>query len=321
MTVHALIEEATAYDAEYRHGLSNHLPMALLALDRLGADEARQRAFFVGYAARLQPARELQEWPAGDAWQGRLGDPEAWPAYRGLFLQWLTLEDAGDVLRQTLPVLMHGCGAAAFHGLIRTAYAVQAKHRQELADALAYWACRWLDLGDTRGGKQRDPEVLLRQLRPHAAGDAGLIFEAMRGAAQARGFDAIANGLRIDEHTLPQLAHLAAQAYAASRNFTVLHLVTSAHALRTLLPWLEDETALAAVADYWRAFAAAVSAAGIRVLPPVPLQPWSEISAVAIASHDDHLIKLVDSCREQQAAYGEGPWQDAASRAVAGRAT
>ena len=39
---------------------------------------------------------------------------------------------------------------------------------------------------------------------------------------------------------------------------------------------------------------------------------------LACASDDDHLIKLVDSCREQQRAYGGTLWRQAASRAVAG---
>ena len=46
--------------------------------------------------------------------------------------------------------------------------------------------------------------------------------------------------------TLQRLAELAARTYAATRDFTVLHLVTSAHALRLLLPQLPDEAARAA---------------------------------------------------------------------------
>jgi hypothetical protein len=126
----ALLDEGACFDAEYRGGLSNHLPMALQALQALGADAARLQAFAQRYSRRLQPARPAEAWPAGEPWAARLGDPAAWPAYRDLFAQWLAYEDAGDVLRQVLPLLMQGCGAAAFHGLIRTASAVQATHRQ-----------------------------------------------------------------------------------------------------------------------------------------------------------------------------------------------
>ena len=44
--------------------------------------------------------------------------------------------------------------------------------------------------------------------------------------------------------------------------------------------------------------------------------PWDAILPAAIASDDEHVIKLVDSCREQERAYGGHEWRLAASRAV-----
>ena len=334
MTLSELLDEGAAFDAEYAGGLSNHLPMALLALARLGATEARLNAFAQSYSSRLQPAPPHAIWPAGDAWASRLGERVAWPEYRSLFGDWLLHEHASEVLRQTLPLLMQGCGAAAFHGLIRTAYALQSTRRQELADALAYWACRWLDLGTAgsggngcTGGTVREPEAVLRRLHATAS-DAGLIFQRMQAAAREPHFQAVVATLVVHESTLAQLALLAAQAYAASGNFTALHLVTSAHATRLLLPCLDDP--LPALAGYWRAFAAAVCASGMTAdTAPAPKpKPWPELVAAAVASDDDHVIKLVDSCREEQRACGGGdggdgdgdggggPWQQAATRAV-----
>ena len=146
-----------------------------------------------------------------------------------------------------------------------------------------------------------------------------LIADRVAVAAAWPGFgDAVAQ-LQIDNKTLERLARGAAQMYAASGNFTVLHMLTSAHALRVLLPVLEPEAALAAVAAYWRAFAAAWAASSARDLGTVPLQPWARIVATAIAADDDHSAKLVDSCREQQKAYGGDVWRRAASRGGAGR--
>jgi len=317
MTLLQLLDQGAAFDAEYGADLSNHRPMALLALRRLGAGDARLAAFAAAYEGRLRPAPPVQPWPAGDAWRSRLGDPAAWPAYRDLFAQWLDAEAAGDVLAQALPVLMAGCGAAAFHGLIRTAYAVQAAHRQELVDALAYWACRWLDLGEApAGGTEADPAAMLRRLPvPRGPVAGGLIFQRMQVVAAQPGFAAAVARLRVDGATLPRLARGAAELYAASGNFTLLHLVTSAHALRVLLPFVED--AEAALRAYGLAFAAAWAASGAVPRPPAPLPPWPRIVARAVASDDDHVIKLVDSCREQQAALGGAVWRQAAARAVA----
>ncbi len=312
-----LLDRGAAYDAEYGEGLSNHRPMALVALHRLGADDARLAAFAAAYERRLRPAPAAQAWPAGDAWRSRLGVAGAWPVYRDLFAQWLEHEAAGDVLAQVLPVLMAGCGGAAFHGLIRTAYAVQAAHRQELADALAYWACRWLDLGPLPDeGPETDPAAVLRRVPvPHGAAPGRLIFEQMQAVAAQRGFAEAVARLRIDAATLPRLAAGAAELYAASGDFTLLHAVTSAHALRVLLPFVDEP--LAAVRTYWQAFAAAWAASGAAPQPPVAVPPWPRIVARALASDDDHVVKLVDSCREQQAALGGDVWRHAAARAVA----
>ena len=183
MTLTDLLDAGASFDAEYGGGLSNHRPMALLALARLGATEAQLNAFAQTYSRRLQAAPPHSPWPAGDAWASRLGERGAWPAYRDLFGEWLLHEHSRDVLSQTLPRLMQGCGAAAFHGLIRTAYAVQASRRQELADALAYWACRWLDLGAPQGaGTVTEPETVLRQLRT-VQSDSDRIGQRMKAAA------------------------------------------------------------------------------------------------------------------------------------------
>jgi hypothetical protein len=323
MTLRQQLDASAVHDAEYGDNLASHLPMALVALARLGADDARRAAFAGHYAARLHAAPPREPWPAGDAWQGRLGDPRAWPAYRSLFNEWFDDEGAPAVLPQVLPALLRGVGAAAFHGAIRAAYALAAGHSHELADALAYWACRWFALGAVpRGGQEHDPARVLMHLKI-AKPERALIAERMALAAEHRDFIRIASTLHIDpDATLERLATLAARLYAASGNFTVLHLVTSAHAVRVLLPWLDGADVADALGHYWLAYAAGHAASGLMqpaaATQAFAPQPWPAIVARAIASDDDHVIKLVDSCREQERAYGGAVWREAAARALAG---
>ena len=323
MSLRQQLDACAGFDAEYSNNLSSHLPMALVALARLGADEAGLAAFAQRYATRLRAAPAAEPWPGGGPWKSRFGDPRAWPAYRSLFNEWIDHEGAPAVLAQALPPLLRGVGAAAFHGPIRTAYALAAGHSNELADALAYWACRWFALGDMPGGgRERDPAAVLARLQI-AKPKRPLIAERMALVAEQPSFTRAAAGLQIDgETTLPQLAALAARLYAASDNFTVLHLVTSAHAMRVLLPWIEPEEQAVALGHYWLAYAAGHAASGLNhngrtTLPRAPLEPWPALIERALASDDDHLIKLIDSCREQERAYGGAVWREAASRAVA----
>lgn len=314
---------AAHWDAEYGASLSNHLPMALTALARLGASDERLAEFAARYAKKLHAAPPAEPWPAGQAWRALLGQPRAWPAYRALWREWILNEGAADVLAQALPTLMQGAGAAAFHGPLRAAYALAANHAEELADALAYWSCRWFACGAADGeGSNADTAAVLgaldlsAELQPQP-----LIAQQMAQAAAHPRFAPALQRWRVDAHiTLPRLAMLAAERYAARAEFTVLHLVTSAHAVRVLLPWLPAEERLPALRHYAGA-AAAAWATLPREHKGAPLQvnvlPWTEIAARAIASDDDHIIKLVDSCRELESSQGGAVWSRAASRVVA----
>lgn len=330
MTLRQWLDQSAVHDAEYGRNLSSHLPMALVALNRLGADDTRLADFAARYATRLHPAPAPEAWPPGEPWQSRLGDPAAWPAYRQLFDEWFDHEGAPSVLPQVLPALMRGVGAAAFHGPIRVAYALSAGHSRELADALAYWACRWFELGPLPAGARHNAigdgaQAALAKLavplppRP-------LIAERMALAAAHPSFRTSAAALRVDaateeaaSGTLRGWAELAARLYAATGNFTVLHLVTSAHAVRVLLPWLDEPALADAMGHYGLAFVAGCAASGVDMagpLPPGASKPWPAIVARAVASDDDHLIKIVDCCREQERHYGGAVWQAAASRAL-----
>ena len=313
MSLQKLLDDGGRFAAEYGGTLANHRPMALLALHRLGSSDERLNAFAAAYSTQLEGAAPAETWPAGDAWKERFSQGDAWPAYRALFAQWLAYDGAPTMLAQVLPALMPGCAAAAFHGLIRTAYALQAEHAQELADGLALWACRYMPLGKMGSGQETDPLALLRQLEAGTS-PARLIQERMRDAAASGQVNRVAARLAIDKHTPEHLARAAALAYASSGNFTALHLVTATHAMRVVAAFIDDQDA--AWRWFWQAYATGVVAAALKPLPATPLLGWAQIVKAAIAAEDDHTAKLVHSSREEELAYGGDDWRAAASRAV-----
>jgi hypothetical protein len=319
--LHTLLDQGAAHDAEFGRALSDHLPMALLALQRLGASDRQLQAYARAYPRRvgLRPARKGR-WPAGNAWPARLGQRAAWPAYRDLFAQWLAHEGATDVLAQVLPALLPGVAAAAFHGLIRSASALQAGHAGELAAGLAHWAASHLALGPwpTVRATTAEPQALLRRLKVGPS-NAPLIALRMADAASDGAVNRVAAALQLDATTPERLARAAALAYARTGSFTALHLVTATHAMRLVAPFASSAPDDAQPWRWhWQAFAHAVVAARLRPAAPVPLLGWDEIVARALRATDAHVIKLVDSAREEDKAYGPGDWRLAASRAVAG---
>jgi Questin oxidase-like len=324
-TLQRLLDDGSRFDCEYGNTLSNHLPMALVALARLGADDSRLDAFAAGYVKRrsLRPAPAREAWNPGLAWTPRLGQPAAWTVYRDLFAQWLVHDGAAEMLSQTLPALMPGCAASAFHGLIRTAYGLQTGHAAEIADGLAYWAATHQRLGDWPESLSTtttdDPIHLLRSMAAGAS-RAGLISQRMADAARDGKVNTIAARLVIDEDTSRKLTRAAALAYAESGDFTALHLVTACHAMRIVAGLVDANEQTTCWRWFWQAYAHGVVAAALKPSPGPEAWAWPAVIKAAIDSEDEHVIKLVDSCREHERALGESGdalWRRAATRAVA----
>jgi hypothetical protein len=320
--LHAQLDSASAYDAEYGHNLANHLPMTLTALQRLGASAQQRDGFTQRYAQahQLHAAPPIQAWPAGEPWRERLGDPAAWPAYRGLFREWIGHEGEHGVLAQVLPWLMPGVGAAAFHGLLRVSYALAASHSSEVADGLAYWACRWFDCGAAAvGASAQDPAELVTGLHIRTA-PRNLIAERMALVVATPAFRTAMKRWTVNAtDTVPAIARLAAEHYAASGHFTLLHVLTSAQAMHVLLPWLDERDRDQAVACYAAAGAAAWISATPRPAMPSEALHWSQIVECVLGGakrDDEHAVKCVDAAREWDRIEPHPRWLAAATRAV-----
>ena len=97
-------------------------------------------------------------------------------------------------------------------------------------------------------------------------------------------------------------------------DFIALHLVTGTQALGVLWPWLEAPAE--ALRWQWQGVLAGALTLGAPPLAPVTATTvdWNTIATAAIASDDEHDIKLVDACRQEAIAFGEeARWRDAAA--------
>jgi hypothetical protein len=313
-----LLDRQRAYHAEYRGGLSNHLPMALIALERMGAPPERLRGYARLYERRLEAApEEGRALPAAE-WRRLLGRKGHFGEFLATFRA--DIERAGwqAVLRDALPALMPGCAAAAFHPMIRLGYAIEAESEGEMAIALAYWASRHLPLramcGPDMGTISDDPDALLTRLSADPAlvhqPDADALIDAeMKKATDVADFAPVAGWLAITPETPRRLARAALKVYAGTGDFTALHMVTGVQAARVVLPWCEDREL--ALRYLWQALAAAYLSIG---KPPVPEAPiadapvppaWPTLLERVRDLADEHAIKLVYSCWVEDQAYAD----------------
>lgn len=311
-----LLDDVALRAPETREHLTSHLPMALHALQALGAPPARLREFHARHAGRLPVVAPVAP-PTGD-WRALRGTEGAYPALRAGFQRALERDGADAVLRSALPDLLPGVAAAAFHGVIRTAHAVQAGHQAELAAALAYWAWRWQPLAPPQAGEPLPFDTWADRLVTGAIGwhhSGRLIAERMAGATESALYRELAG--RMAPGPLAPLAAFAAARYAETLNFTLLHMVTALRALRVLAPWAGDVAQAPVLAHAVTAAYLAARVPAHTERPAARHAGWPQVVAAAVASDDDHVIKLVHACREEAQVYGPGRYLEAATLTVA----
>lgn len=269
------------YDLEQVRGLTNHGSMALIALARLGATSERLEDFWQSYRPRLHPVSDTT---GVDAIRQEL-------ASRG--------RDA--VLREHFQRAGSAIAGNAFHGSIRTALALLYEGPgadDELAHGLAYLDQSAFDLPYLGEGDETDLSAFVRRLREARieAPPRTLITDGLRKIVANPRFLKAVTGFRVDASTLAQVAGLGAQSYLAADDFASLHVLTGAHAVTVMKPWLDD----AERAAYFVAMAALacfVLAGSPSEVPLGKLSSWERIIPMAITSNDDHLAKLVLACR------------------------
>ena len=316
-TLLRLLEQGQAFSCEWRvpigqPGLASHLPMVLIALEGLGATSERLGEFYDSYTPLLRPLETDEPGYTHSNWTAGLGDSRGnawWIQFFGDELQSQGLE---KTLRTYLPKLMEGVAGSAFHPLIRLGYALDIGFEEECIHALAAWAYAWAPLAPIRLGTGRaTPCEVLEQIAQtpglvQVVDDDGLITPQIEIARLLEGFDEVVEDVDGGELTLDNLADAAGQFYLASGgDFTALHCVTAVHALRYVLPFVDDPGT--AVQWVWPAFCGAFISRGSPRLDwtlPEASPSWDTICQDALSSQDNHLIKMVYSCREETTIYG-----------------
>ncbi|MDT9000416.1 questin oxidase family protein [Paucibacter sp. APW11] len=332
-----LLGEALRFAPAYEEAMSNHLPMALHAAWELGASPQRLQALVEHEAVKLDAAPAAATvLPAAMAepqgWLAWRGQQAAYPLLLGYFQRALAGAPADEVLRAHLPALLPGLHSFAFHGLIRCAHADES-HRAgastaELAAALATWAA-WFELlppGQAVDAAERLPlPAWGEQLRLQTAGwrcELGMISWRMQAASQTALYAGLAERLA-PAPTLAQrrdeLISFALDAYLHSRNFTLLHLITGLRALRVLQGLLGDDLdqrsaqALLARAAVSGWMAGRVQWQAAPTLPDPDRLAWPSLHAAALAQHDEHAIKLVHACWQEDGLRPDPRWRQAAA--------
>ena len=306
----ATLEADRMFHVRWRGELANHLPMAAIALHKLGADPSAVERFASMYRKRLEPTRPRTEPIEAARWDARLGDDTAYLDYRDYFDGSLTRNGLIPTLDAHISRLAPAVASDAFHPLLRLAYGIAQNHPGEIASALAYWCAVYTPLFEHPAVMTAKGLSITDALSFLAQGEDRGEFHTSRGLITPRMTRAVAyprlgdvlDRVRVTPDTLRELRTAARRLHALDDNFASLHTVTATHATRTLLE-AAPGCAEALLPHFVQAFLALYVAEGSPSLPPVPehreAPTWSAIRTAAFESKNDHAIKLAHTCSEE----------------------
>ncbi|WP_299595191.1 questin oxidase family protein [uncultured Microbulbifer sp.] len=306
-----LLEAGSRYHVHYGDRLANHLPMVLIALDKLSAGPTELKHTFDRSTPHLQPRPGSPVQEITDITECRNRD-DLFPSALHYYEQQLKHLGIAKCLQQELPKLLPAIATAAFHGLIRTAYGVDARHLEEIAMGLAYWNLDYHELTsrtETTPAIATAKEVIQRvtDKYPEIPLAPGNIADHMHSVTGQAGWMEATIQPRL--LGLEDIAGVAIDAYLGTRDFTLLHGVTGCHALRLILPYCTDQEA--ALRYFWQGLVIAYLSTGPKTIQPVKSevikdipQRQAEITEKALHSDDDHVIKLAYSALEEFHFYG-----------------
>jgi hypothetical protein len=300
-----LLDANARFDLAAR-GTTNHCPMALVALARMGASPDRLQSFFDRwereYALSAPPVEAVI---SRHEWARHLGDRAAFGALRLCFQDWIA--DAGPltVITAVLQGAPFAPATQAFHGLIRLAYGIEAGHAGEIASGLASLISSHLpiDVSLDEARKAQSVEAAFDQVAEALSGVAlprDSITSRLRAVATDERFGKAVLAPPASVALLDDLARATIGAYWRKPDFTLLHTVTATRAARVVFAQLSDGLVKQLLPNLWVALCAAYAAVGKlpRAEASVPdlTLDWNDVCRMALASNDDHVIKMVYTC-------------------------
>ncbi len=280
-----LLDQGAEFDPLYVPSMNtDHMPMTLVAMSRLGASEQNLADFQRSYQERLRPVQAGPD--ITSVAEGR-GQFDAFRGLREILIKEIKVSGAEAVIRLYLPELLPSLAAGAFHPLIRLGFAVTAQHEMEMASALAYWMTSSLQPRLVPGTSAQTLRGTLESLEP-------VPLEDGRFSAALYALVAMDRYPGPVETSLAECAETSLDVYLGTRNFFALHFVTATQAARVCAPFVEEQALI-------QALTAGIQAGYLIVGAPdfdQPLPPPKQLD-------DEHNLKYMYACSEEYRFYGD----------------
>lgn len=312
------LEALAGHGIALKNGNSNHAPMVAEALCAMGRPQAVM-PWLARYQERLLPRQPAGDPIRAEIWRSALGQRDRFADWAEFFVEELRQALWPEVLDRWTGRLAPGFSAAATHGIIRVGHAVRSLaiaetpwRRRELADALASWAATYRELPSSdrlpeRPMPPREAIAKVLLIPPHQRRALGNITASLAMLDDFPEFAPVIGLIDVSgdiEALLAQLTEIFARIYLANAHdvlttIVFIHGVTSLTALGSILPYISETTAGAALRYAWKTACALYACFGTSAMAE-NIEPCAQNTEAlidrALANGDEHVIKFTEAC-------------------------
>lgn len=293
MDIKETIKSFGEYWAFYGPGYTNHLPMALIAMYQLGADE-KQVSNFLDYYTKHVKLEKVSSPGVISNLKEQLGKREYFQAYSQFFIEELEMKSISQVVSETINALSHGISSALFHGIIRINYALLLQDTYEVARGLALLASSYEPI--EFDGQIIMPEDLYSEISRYIIEREGLFY--LNGNINQK-IETILEGL----NTL----------YIKTGSFIILHTITGFEALLSLRVYFDD---FSHIIDIYMVSVLRVllriSSEDYHDIEIDEIWPWEQVVEYVKTCDNAHTIKFIYSLKKLESRYQNIPFLQSA---------
>jgi hypothetical protein len=307
-------------------GTTNHCPMTLVALAKMGATPGQLRAHFDFWRTKYALDEAHPRIPlTAENWTTLTGVREAFGSLQAYLSQWVASGGAQPVIEAVLRQVPMAPASEAFHAIIRTGYGLESGNASEIAAGLAAYVAANLRSDVDLSGRDRIASVQegfgrLSDRFCHAKWPGISITDKLRVISADPAFGDELRLPPMGPDFLADLRRAAIALYWQTADFTVLHMVTGTHAARLLLTQIPPDLAQRFYPALWVSMAAAYVSVGAPREKSIAIAEhvlaWDDILARAILADDDHVVKMVYTSHIESLVDANPLYRAAASRLV-----
>lgn len=313
-----LLIKSQKYQPTYAKGrLAIHLPMSLIALDKMNATGKQLDYFYENTCTKLDLRKTDTKPKKLNYLTEALAKREFFESYVLFFKKKIDTSSVDEILKESLPVLIKGVSASAFHPLIRLSYAIEINDVSEIIQALASWSTEYLEFNNKFDKTDKNLNEIVLDLNKHS-----IDFNFSPGNIVNRMVEInneITNlTVKTRDLTVENLRNFCIDTYYKHNNFTLLHTVTTSYALQHIKKYLTNTSQLELI---WESIIIACLSTGIDFSKTnsenlKSTLSWDSIISKACTSLDEHIIKLVYVCWQEHQNSNNDKYKFVAERSV-----